>query len=198
MSLEEITGANLGRFACLLFPAGDAHYYSELSGPVGRGNIRSYVASGGGFIGFGAGGAFAATDSGNWPGVGLIPGTTRYPSASIVPNPYYGMIEIEKGPSPGLVARGSRYQSMYRGGPEFFPTNERAVTVDYHYFEVGSAAAIGGEFGIGRFWVAGFQPEFEEGSARDGTNYGDDLSDIESEWELIDAALNTCITYRNR
>ncbi len=198
LRLEEIADSKLQRFAVILFPGGDAHLYSDLVGPVGRGYIRSYVADGGGYIGFGAGGAFAASDSGNWPGIGIISGTTRYPSERVFPNPHYGMIEIERTPSPGIVARGLRYQTLYRGGPEFFPANSSAFTVDYQYYGLGSAAVISGEYGYGHFWVSGFQPEFEEGNPRDGTTFGDDLADVDSEWELIQAALDNCVTYANR
>lgn len=198
LTLNEISGSTIGRFAAILFPGGDAQLYSEALGPVGRGKVRRYVADGGGFIGFGGGGALAASDSGSWPGIGLMPGTSRYPSGRIVANPYRGGIEIERGSSPGLIAKGLRYQTLYNGGPEFFPVNSLNLTVDYIYYGVGSSAAVGGEYGFGQFWLTGFQPEFEEGSSRDGTTFGDDYADIDSEWELIEAALLHCVTYANR
>lgn len=193
----DLTETGLDRFGLIIFPGGDAHRYSDELGPVGRGYIRSYVSNGGGYIGLGAGGAFAVSDSGLWPGIGLIPATTRYPSDRIAPNPYYALVEIEAGPNPGPVARKERYKVLYNGGPEFFPENAIGVTVDYLYNRTGSAAVVGGEYGYGRIWVTGVQPEFEEGLLRDGTNYGDDLPDDDSEWELIEAAFDHCLSIQS-
>lgn len=198
LTLNEISDVKMGRFAAILFAGGDAHFYSDAIGPVGRGHIRNYVADGGGYIGFGAGGAFAASDSGTWPGVGVIPGTTRYPSERIVSNPYYGIVEIRRAPSYRDVAKAETYQTLYQGGPEFFPTNAFGLTVDYLYGQVGTAAAVGNEYGLGNVWVAGFQPEIEEGNPRDSTSFGDDLADIDTEWDLIEAALQNVVTYANR
>jgi len=190
IDLDDLGDNSIELYSAILFPGGDTRLYSDLVGPVGRGVIRSFIADGGGYIGFGAGGAFAVADSGSWPGIGLINGSTRYPSDRIIPNPYYGITEITQARSSGPVTRADRYQTLYYGGPEFFPSNEAELSVDYHYTITGTTAALSGSYGLGRFWVAGFQPEIEEGNSRDATTFGDDLADLDSEWDLIEAALD--------
>lgn len=193
LTLADIVAGGLDRFRVVLIPGGDAHTYSTDFGPVGRSQLRQWVSSGGGYIGFGGGGAVAASDSGNWPGIGLVSGSALWPLSQIAPYPHLAMTEVVAPEHRGPVARRIRYQTLYYGGPEFRPTDPSRIFADYNYQLTGTPAALTAEYGFGRIWVAGFQPEIEEGSPRDSTDFGDDFQDPDSEWELIKAALEHCI-----
>ncbi len=189
----DLASGNFDRFGTLIIPAGDDHAYSSYLGPVGRGFIKQWVATGGGYIGFGGGGTLAMSDSIDWPGIGLIPGVAIWPVSQIVPWPYFNLTSLHIGTTPGPVRGLNSYMSLYYGGPEFYPTNAQDLYVPYLYDVTGGVAAVTARSGMGHVFVTGFQPEFEEGSMRDSTNFADNLTDPESEWDLIGEAIRYCI-----
>jgi glutamine amidotransferase-like uncharacterized protein len=196
LRLTDIFDGSVERFRLIVIPGGDCHRYSEAFGPVGRGEIRGYVQNGGGYIGFGSGGAIATSDSGIWPGIGIVSGGSEWPLPGLAPYPYYGMVSIDAAEHPGTIARRLHYNVLYNGGPAFHPVDPTELTVNYRYAQTGGIAALETRYGFGNVWVTGFQPEFEEGSPIDGTTFGDDLADNDSEWELIQLALNYCLGIR--
>jgi len=181
------------RYKMIIFPDGDQRAYSEYLGGAGRAIIRDYVAGGGGFIGFGAGGGLAGADSLTWPGIGIIPATTDYPISQIATPPVHTLTDVFRTEDAGDVLGSNAYRSLYTGGPQFFPFTNYRLWVSYRYHVTGGAAAITALYRNGRVFVTGFQPEYEEGSMRDSTNFADELPDPESEWELIRLAIAFCV-----
>lgn len=189
----DLVGGGINRCRAILVPGGDQRRYSDYFGPVGRQNIRQFVAAGGGYIGLGAGGGLAASDSIDWPGVGLIYAATLFPVNQIVPWPGYGLTPIVHSGDSETLTWGDRLNSLYFGGPEFFPLGASRDRVVYRYGVNGGVAAIRTEYGLGHVFAAGFQPEFEEGSMRDSVAFADNLYDPESDWDLIKAAARYCL-----
>ncbi len=180
----------------LLIPGGDPQVYSEALGTVGRDRIRRYVSNGYGFIGFGGGAALAGTDTGAFLGLGLLNTAARWPVSIIAPYPQWVMTSIILREPQHPVGLGfyPRFTALYRWGPDFPSPDASRTTILCEYVVSGTPAAVVSEYGAGSVVLFGFQPEFEEGSPRDSCEFGDDLSDPESEWQLIENAVKYCLS----
>jgi len=191
LGLTGLLGDGLDSFAVLVVPAGDPLEFSNELGPVGRSAIKQFVNAGGGYIGLGGGGAIASND-----GVSpLYEGTSHWPINNIAPYPEIAITGIEVTFTNHPVTRTgqSHYWTMYRWGPEFFPASDANVDTLYLFETTGTPAAIAFEYGQGRVFLTGFQPEFEESDSRDSTDYGVNLGDPDSEWELLQRAADWCL-----
>ena len=179
---------NLLRYKSIVLPGGDPRTYSTSLGNIGRKYLRSYVEYGGYFIGFGGGAAVADADSGIWAGIGFFDGDAVWPVDRIAPHPEYTLTEIVLSKSDHELAFGgrNRYVTLYRWGPEFHIRNHFGVEIVYSYELTGTAALITGTFGSGVVVLCGCNIEFEENSMRDGTDFGSELQDPESEWDLLE------------
>ncbi len=218
----ELLSGGLDDFRVLLFPGGDPRDYSIGLGPVGRGRIRGFVASGGGFVGFGGGAAVADSDSGIWPGIGLFGGEARWPVERIASYPDYTITEVKLADPTHPIGRGGEenYWTLYRWGPEFIFPELRTETVQspllnthiakrcilarlqetdgpyytiYLYAPTDTPAAIAFSYWAGEVFLCGFQPEIEENDARDGTDFGVELIDVDTEWDIIERAVRFCL-----
>jgi len=189
-----ILNDRLGGFRAVLFPGGDPRVISGSVGKVGRMKIKSYVASGGGFIGFGGGAAIA--DSGNSlrQGIGLFHGSARCPVEEIAILPNYTMTSILlMNPEHPVGYKGlANYLTLYYGGPQF-EVSAAVADVIYNFERTNTAAAIAFQYAGGRVFLSGFQPEIEENDDRDSTDFGKELHDTESEWDIIHRAVRYCI-----
>lgn len=192
VSASMIVHGDLSRFIMVVFPGGDPHRYSEDLGPIGRGEMRLFVARGGGFLGVGGGAAVADSDSGDWPGLKLFAGDADWPIDVIRPHPEYTLTHVDLFDPQHPIAHAvrDRYYTLYRWGPEF---GFHAADVIFAYEITGSPAAVAFEYGTGRVFLAGFHPEIEENSDRDSTDFGSELDDPESEWELLQSAVQYCL-----
>jgi len=180
------------RYKAIIFPGGDQREYSEYLGSAGRAIIREYVADGGGYIGFGAGGGLAGADSLSWPGIGIIGASTDYPVVQIATPPAHTLTDVSRGENSGPIHGDNGYRSTYNGGPQFFPYTNYQLWTTYRYNVTGTASAMTGEYHAGRVFVTGFQPELEEGLMRDSTSFADEFPDPETEWDLIRRAIAYC------
>ncbi len=189
-----ILNDRLGGFRAVLFPGGDPLVISGSVGKVGCMKIKSYVASGGGFIGFGGGAAIA--DSGNSlrHGIGLFRGSARCPVEEIAIPPNYTMTSIRlMNPEHPVGYKGlTSYLTLYHGGPQF-EVSAAVADVIYNFETTNSVAAIAFQYSGGRVFLTGFQPEIEENDDRDSTDFGKELHDTESEWDIIHRAVRYCI-----
>jgi glutamine amidotransferase-like uncharacterized protein len=185
---------NLRSYNTVIFPGGDPRDILGSLSSVGRMNVRSFVSSGGGLIGFGGGAAIADSSSGIYPGFGLFTGEADYPVYLINTPPSYTLTTITLNDDTNPVGRNgqSTYQTLYSDGPQFRFT-DIFVSVVYNYNTTGTAAGIAFTFSRGRVFLAGFQPEFEENSPRDSTDFGHDLYDSDTEWDIIDRAVKYCL-----
>ena len=222
LDLPALLSGGLDGFRVLLIPGGDPRDYSTDLGPVGRGRIRGFVFSGGGFIGLGGGAAVADADSGSWSGIGLFSGDARWPIERIAPYPEYTITEVNLVDPAHPVGRGGResYWTLYRWGPEFIFPETHSWTVEtpfysikmagernsievvdvnetdfvvYRYALTETPAAVTLEFGAGRVFLCGFQPEIEENDPRDGTDFGSELNDPDTEWDIIERVVRFCL-----
>jgi glutamine amidotransferase-like uncharacterized protein len=148
--------------------------------PALREAIRSFVAAGGGYVGFCAG-AFMATrriGSSRYAGLGILPGSTApYFLKPLTPELGYSLPRVQWG---GLAR-----QVFFEGGPYFYGYGSEAETVAS--YASGYAAAIRAHFGRGRVFVSGPHPEAplswtEEDGVLDPDGVDQDLAIHMVEW----------------
>jgi len=187
-------GAN--RFDIVIVPGGDPRALISAFGSMGRSKIQSFVQFGGSYIGLGAGASIADTTKGQWPGLGLFYGQSRWPCDNIAPYPEYTLTEIVKaGWDPPLCrVCADRYLTLYRWGPELMPSNLAAVDVIYNYQITSTPAILSFKYGVGKVILSGCQLEIEENDSRDSTAFGGELNDPDSEWDILREMLLFCIS----
>ncbi|MCF7809997.1 hypothetical protein K9N50_03315 [bacterium] len=185
---------NLRSYNLVVFPGGDPLDILGSLGTVGRMNIRSFVSSGGGLIGLGGGATITDSASGIYEGIGLFTGDADYPVYLINTPPNYTLTAIRLEDDTHKIGRNgqSTYQTLYRDGPQFLFSDPN-ISVVYTYIVTGAAAGIAFNYSQGRVFLAGFQPEFEENSLRDSTDFGHDLYDSDTEWDIINRAVKYCL-----
>ena len=179
-------------FRCLYVPGGYSYDYQKKITTRGEQNIRDLVGSGGAYIGICAGAFFAADhvdwEGGNYPyTLGLFKGTAKGALSEIKPWPEYGMTTITTNPEHPISRNQPRtLNTMYFGGPAFIPDPGFEVdTIATWDAAKQQCAIIAFPYGSGRVLLVGPHPEIEENDARDGTVFGTELTDPESEWGLL-------------
>lgn len=180
------------RFRCLYMPGGYAYDYKRKITARGEQNIRSLVDAGGAYVGICAGAYFAA-DHVEWEGgkfpytLGLFKGIARGSLQEIKPWDGYAMTTIHTNPShPVSDNQPQILTTLYFGGPAFIPDPGFTIDTLATWDAAGDQVAITGfARGSGRVLLIGPHPEIEENDARDGTAFGFELSDPESEWGLL-------------
>jgi len=207
----DIIGGALTSYDVLVMPGGYAFYYKTALGDVGVGNIRKFVANGGGYIGICAG-AWFAVDYDLWYGIvyeyplDLFPGygegpvpelTPGYPEpprpvdAGLYCRDYIPvMTEINLANGNGITGGLSTdsLMVMYWGGPTFhvYEGHEEEVAVIGTYaVHQNEPAMVAFEYGSGKVFLTGVHPEFEEENTLDGLTFDNHLYDPESEWPLM-------------
>ncbi len=177
----------LRNYGVVIIGEGDPEEISDALGYTGRQNILNLVSRGGGYIGLGAG-AYLAADSmvinrltSYAYGLGLYHGLAEGPVDLIAPNPSYAMTIVNLDQYYLNPTSIGAVQVLYHGGPQFNIISPTAVSIATLAVTQTPAAAIF-EYGNGRVVVCSVQPEIEEDSGRDGSNFGSDLSEPDSEW----------------
>ena len=150
-------------------------------------------------IGLGGGSAIADSVTypsieGHFTGIGLFNGIASWPIDLIVAYPNYTLTTILLNNDIHPVGRGglNHYETLYRDGPQFL-VYDFSVNVIYNYITTGTPAGIAFTYSQGRVFLAGFQPEFEENDSRDSTDFGQELHDSDSEWDIIERAVKFCL-----
>jgi glutamine amidotransferase-like uncharacterized protein len=132
-------------------PGGHSSEVAEAMLPELKQAIRNFVASGGAYVGFCAGGFYAGETFHNdtESGLGLLPGKALYEEA---------LDQYDKGVVIDVTWLGELRSVYWEGGPYFVlrPTPGFEITAVYPSRH---AAAVQGPFGSGRVAVAGFHPE---------------------------------------
>ncbi len=79
-------------------------------------------------------------------------------------------------------------------GPVLIPDKTDSVTILGRY-EKGKKepAILAFDYGLGRVFIIGTHPEFEEDSDRDGTDFADKFDDKGSDWGLMKKAVLWCL-----
>jgi glutamine amidotransferase-like uncharacterized protein len=198
---DYINSQSLDKFRILYIPGGDMYQYAQDISSTGKEKIREFVANGGGYIGI-CGGAYFASEKVIWRGqelsmtpLGLFSGTTDGPKDVIVPYPEYDMskINIENNTHPITQSEPDSVWILYYWGPILLPDHDANVTVLGRYDVGNYIAMLAFEYGRGRVFIIGTHPEIEEDSDRDGVEFGDDLDDHGSDWDLVREAVIWCL-----
>jgi len=189
----------LSHFRLLCFPGGDMYLYAQSITSDGKENIRSFVRSGGGYVGI-CGGAYFASERIIWQGAALpmVPlelllGTAQGPIDAIAtyPNCTMSRVNIVSGLHPITQSCQDSEWILYCYGPMFIPSIHVDILARY---EIGNQPAmLVFEYGRGRVFLIGLHPEIEEDSDRDGVTFGDSFDDQGSDWELMRRAVLWCL-----
>ena len=200
-----INNGGLDNFRILCVPGGDMYRYSQDISSGGKENIRDFMHSGGGYIGI-CGGAYFASETVRWRGtllnmtpLGLFPGSAEGPNDVIVPYPDYAMckINITNTTHPITQSMPDSMWVLYYWGPELIVEEGADVSILGAYNSSIHTAMVALEYGEGRVFLIGTHPEIEEDSGRDGVEFGDELDDQGSDWELMRQAVNWCLVEEN-
>ncbi len=168
-------------------------------GFTGRERIRNMVWRGGSYIGLGAG-AFIAGDSivfNQFPSIetpiGLYRGYAAGPLGTIAYLPNYAMTIVNLNVDVLNPTGIPSISVLYYGGPTmiiYSPIDAESIG----RFNVDDSF-VGWKFrhGSGRVVLCSVQPEIEEDSNRDGSDWGDNLNDGESDWFWLQNMADWCL-----
>ena len=186
-----------GRFTAIYFPGGYAGDYTTAITAVGARHIKDFVNDGGGYIGICAGAYYAARtiewEGQTFPGeLDLFEGTASGALSVIRAWPGYCMTSISlNGFNPITRYQRSKLTTMYFGGPSFRPDAGKTMDTIATWDLAGNTPAIiTVTYGNGRVLLVGPHPEIEENSTRDGSVFGSEYSDPESDWGLLWSAMD--------
>jgi glutamine amidotransferase-like uncharacterized protein len=134
-------------------PGGSASEAAKAMGPQMLDGIRRFVAAGGGYVGFCAGGflATAKISTMGVPGLGILSGRT-YPMSPWA-------IDALDDELAEIVWGGQRRTIFFQGGPKFLSGPDVEIRAEYI---TGDAAAVRAPYGNGRVYVSGVHPEATE------------------------------------
>jgi glutamine amidotransferase-like uncharacterized protein len=192
---------NIGTFKILCVPGGDMYQYSQDISAAGKENIRDFIRHGGAYIGI-CGGAYFAGEKVIWRGqqlsmtpLGLFSGMTQGPIDEIIPYPDCGMCKITIIDSTHPITRSEpdSLWVLYYWGPALIPDQDAAVTILGRYADSSEPAMLAFEYGDGRVFIIGTHPEIEEDSERDEVQFGDELDDRGSDWDIMHRAVLWCL-----
>jgi glutamine amidotransferase-like uncharacterized protein len=131
-------------------PGGQSVIVSKNMFPALKQKIRDFVSSGGGYVGFCAGGFFSTKKVGRteYEGLGIVPGKTELfderLTVKMLPFQWMGVEKI----------------LYWEGGPKFILSKEEMVQVEViSTYAAGEVAAIRTTYGNGRVFVVGPHPE---------------------------------------
>ncbi|GBE30529.1 hypothetical protein BMS3Bbin04_01564 [bacterium BMS3Bbin04] len=186
-------------YSMVVFGGGDPRQMASALGFTGRENILHLVESGGGFLGLG-GGAYLAADtmiyngvgSGSSPPIGLFNGQAIGPIETIAPFGTYDMTLVSITDTQFDPDLKGIIHSLYRGGPAWLIASPPAEEIA-HFIQNDQSAGVIFNLGFGRVALLAFHPEIDENNPRDGTTFGDDLVDPESEWFLLRSTTEWCL-----
>lgn len=192
---------NIDAFKILCIPGGDMYQYSQDISAVGKENIRDFIKNGGAYIGI-CGGAYFAGEKVIWRGqqlsmtpLGLFPGTAKGPIDEIIPYPDYGMCKITIVDSTHAITQSEpdSLWVLYYWGPVLLPDQDAAVTILGRYADYAEPAMLAFDYGEGRVFIIGTHPEIEEDSERDEVQFGDELDDRGSDWDIMHRGVLWCL-----
>ncbi|MGE3975479.1 MAG: BPL-N domain-containing protein [Bdellovibrionales bacterium] len=117
--------------------------------PALKKNLVSFVENGGAYVGFCAGGFLATSMIGRseYPGLGFVPGSTRY----------FNEVD-ENGIMVNVNWKGKTRHLYYEGGPRFDVPQNSGVQILSRYAD-GSVESLQTTYGLGRVAVTGTHPE---------------------------------------
>jgi glutamine amidotransferase-like uncharacterized protein len=198
---DSVNNTILEKYNIICFPGGDMYQYSQNISTEGLEKIRNFIRTGGGYIGI-CGGAYFTGEKIFWQGnqlpmnsLAIFPGITRGPIDEIAPFPNCKMckINIVNTSHPITQPESDTTWICYCYGPMFLP-NEGAEIEILGRYEISDQPSIAAfEYGMGRVFIIGTHPEFEEDSERDGSPAVEKINDYGSDWDLMKKAAQWCL-----
>jgi glutamine amidotransferase-like uncharacterized protein len=186
----------------LCVPGGNMYHYAEDLNAAGVESIKVFVQQGGGYVGL-CGGAYFAAERVFWQGnqlsmnsLGLFPGEARgpYEEIAVFPDSTMCLVISSQVSHPVAEALSDSSWILYFWGPALLPDDDAEVTILGRYDAIDRPAMLAAEYDRGRAFLIGAHPEIEEDSDRDGVAECDELEDRGSDWELMRAAVNWCLS----
>ncbi len=186
-------------YGLLVMTGEDPRQILAALGSTGRFQILSLVERGGGFIGLGVG-SYIAADSISWQNLpelgtplGLYNGLAFGPMVTLAPPGGHAMVSIT--PSYDLFnpALLTTLHVAYSGGPALLVEYPPATVIGFFDLLNQTPAGVAFNYGAGRVVLFAVNPEFEENSSADGTEWGSDMTDPESDWFWLQYAAEWCL-----
>ena len=180
INASQILDDSLTDYDLLVIPGGsETTACSELQYYTGVLKIQNFVKNGGSYFGICGGATYGANYlhlfNGSMsplsePGL-LIHMTTMYVNKSST--------------GPVLSDLPESFSTMYYASQYFVPEADANVQAVATYEYNGQAGMVACKYGSGTVFLSSPHPEFEEDDNRDGTTFGDNLVDPDSEWPLL-------------
>ena len=181
ISPEQVQDGGLITYKIFVMPGGSPDSYASELGHNGMANIKSFVELGGVYFGV-CGGAILAIGS-----------YLNLYSGYMYPAPVSGITGTSKlinmtvnrnSRGPNLSNEPEQYSTLYWGSMYFDHYGSEVIPI-MMYPQNGKPGMIAFQKGLGTVFISSPHPEFEEGSARDGTISFDSYNDPDSEWGLL-------------
>jgi hypothetical protein len=194
-SAEYVTEADiqtsLDDFGMIIIGGGNPLNIAAALGYTGRERIIDLVDRGGAYIGLGAG-AYIASNSVVYRGVsatespiGLYQGVAKGPIDIIAALPSYTMALVELESDPLNPMGVNALMVLYYAGPDISITNPASAWSIGKFTIANIQAGYIFERGLGRVIVCSVNPEIEENSDIDGSDFGSELLDPDSDWQWL-------------
>ena len=178
----EIQQGVLDEYDIVVFPGGPSSDYSTSLGNVGRSAVIDFVAGGGSFFGICGGSVFGTNAY-----LGLFNG---YASGQ-VNGSGIKILRMDvniNSTGPDLSSVSSTYDVLYWSSGAFYSSNATYMSTVIPillYTQTSEPGMIVCKYGNGTVFLSFPHPEYEENSARDGTDQFDHYNDPDSEWMLL-------------
>ena len=163
----------------VVFPGGSESSYNAELESEGRQKIKDFVANGGSYFGICGGATFGVAYLHLFDGfitpVGE-PGSTIHATTMNLNQSSIG---------PNLTDFPSNFTTMYYASQYFVPKWGVSFHPIARYEYNDQPGMIAFKYGNGTAFLSSPHPEYEENDDRDGTTFGDDLIDPDSEWDFL-------------
>jgi glutamine amidotransferase-like uncharacterized protein len=172
----------LDGYDIVVFPGGDASEYSLFLGANGRNAVKDFVSAGGSYFGI-CGGSIFGTNQYLGLFNGYATGAVNGSGTKLLQ-----MIVNVNSTGPDLSDEPSTYDVLYWNSGSFYSNNETymSTVIPIALFPQNNGSGmLCCKYGNGTVFLSFPHPEYEEGSARDGTTQFDYLNDPDSEWTLL-------------
>lgn len=141
--------------------------------------IRDFIANGGSYFGIEGGASYATSFR-----LGVFNGT--YHPAAFTSETLLMEVGInQESTSPDLSEEPSTYTILYRDSGYYTADDMSDINPIATYLETDMHCMISFKYGNGTVFLSALQPEYEEGSLRDGTDVWDTMTDPDSEWPFM-------------
>jgi glutamine amidotransferase-like uncharacterized protein len=182
VNATQIRDGVLDEYDIVVFPGGRTDFYSSSLGSIGMNAIRDFVAGGGSYFGI-CGGSLLGTNLYLGLFDGRASGAVNGSGTKLL-----SMIVNVNSTSPDLSGEPSTYEVLYWDSGYFFSSNATYMSTVIPialYPQNNEPGMIACRYGNGTVFLSFPHPEYEEGSARDGTVQFDSYNDPDSEWNLL-------------